>query len=48
VEGLLQLTPLGRPGTADDIAHAVAFFASDEASYITGQVLSVDGGMMMV
>jgi len=48
VEGFLQLTPLGRPGTADDIAHAVAFFASDEASYITGQVLSVDGGMMMV
>lgn len=48
VEGLLQLTPLGRPGTADDIAHAVAFFASDEASFITGQVLSVDGGMMMV
>lgn len=48
VESLLQLTPLGRPGTPKEIANAVAFFASDEASYITGQVLSVDGGMMMV
>ncbi|MFQ6001845.1 MAG: SDR family oxidoreductase, partial [Anaerolineae bacterium] len=48
LEGILQLTPIGRPGTGEDIAHAVAFFASDEASFITGQVLSVDGGMMMV
>jgi len=48
VEAFLKLTPLGRPGTPEEIAHAVAFFASDEASYITGQVLSVDGGMMMV
>jgi len=39
--------PLGRMGTAADIASAVVFLASDEASYITGQVLSVNGGMLM-
>ena len=39
--------PLGNPGTSEDIASAVAFLASDEASYITGQVLCVDGGMVM-
>ena len=39
--------PLGRPGTPADIAAAVAFLASDEASYITGQVLAVNGGMYM-
>ncbi len=48
VEAFLKLTPLGRPGTPEEIANAVAFFASEEASYITGQVLSVDGGMMMI
>jgi 3-oxoacyl-[acyl-carrier protein] reductase len=37
--------PLGRPGTADDVAAAVCFLASDEASYITGHVLAVNGGM---
>ena len=39
--------PLGRLGSADDIAHAVAFLASDGAAYITGQVLHVNGGMYM-
>src|SRR6202050_2078309 len=39
--------PLGRVGTSEDVASAVAFLASDEASYITGHVLSVNGGMLM-
>jgi 3-oxoacyl-[acyl-carrier protein] reductase len=39
--------PLGRPGTPEDVAAAVCFLASDEASYITGQVLAVNGGMYM-
>ncbi len=43
----IEMTPLGRPGTADDIANAVAFLVSDEAKFITGQVLSVDGGLVM-
>jgi 3-oxoacyl-[acyl-carrier protein] reductase len=43
----IQMTPLGRLGSVDDIANAVAFFASDEACFITGQVLSVDGGLVM-
>jgi 3-oxoacyl-[acyl-carrier protein] reductase len=37
--------PLGRLGTPEDVAHAVVFLASEEASYITGQVLAVNGGM---
>jgi 3-oxoacyl-[acyl-carrier protein] reductase len=41
-------TPLGRFGTTEEIAHAVAFLASDEAAYITGQVLAVDGGLVMM
>ena len=44
-EGLLAQIPLGRTGQAEDIAKAVAFLASPAADYITGQVLSVDGGM---
>ena len=39
--------PLGKTGTVEDIAHAAAFLASAEASYITGQILCVDGGMVM-
>ena len=44
-EGLLGQIPLGRTGKPEDIARAVAFLASPNADYITGQVLSVDGGM---
>jgi len=43
----LKAIPLGRWGTAEEVAYAVAFLVSDEAAYITGQVLSVDGGMVM-
>ncbi|MCD6309060.1 MAG: 3-oxoacyl-[acyl-carrier-protein] reductase [Candidatus Latescibacteria bacterium] len=43
----LKAVPLNRPGTPGDVSSAVTFLASDEASYITGQVLCVDGGMVM-
>ena len=46
-DNYLGLIPLARFGEVEDIAKAVAFLASDEASYITGQVLSVNGGMVM-
>ena len=46
-EALLTQVPLGRLGSADEVAHAVAFLASDGASYITGTTLHVNGGMYM-
>ena len=47
LDDLAEHTPLGRLGTPADIAHAVAFFASDRASFITGQVLTADGGFIV-
>jgi len=44
---LAQETPMGRLGTPEDIAHAVAFLASDKADFITGQVLTCDGGFIL-
>ena len=47
VEAALKTIPLGRMGEAEDIAKAVVFLASEDADYITGQILHVDGGMLM-
>jgi 3-oxoacyl-[acyl-carrier protein] reductase len=46
-EALIAKIPVGRLGAADDVAAAVCFLASDEAAYITGQVLAVNGGMYL-
>jgi 3-oxoacyl-[acyl-carrier protein] reductase len=46
-DSMIKQVPLGRAGSDVDIAHAVNFLASDEASYITGHVLNVNGGMLM-
>jgi 3-oxoacyl-[acyl-carrier protein] reductase len=46
-QNALKFIPLGRIGTPDDVAYAVRFLASEEASYITGHVLNVNGGMIM-
>jgi 3-oxoacyl-[acyl-carrier protein] reductase len=47
IESSLAQVPLGRMGEPEDIAHLAAFLASDKASYITGQVICVDGGIIM-
>ena len=45
VEVMARMIPLGRAGTPDDIAAACAFLCSDQGSYITGQIIGVNGGM---
>ena len=47
IDALREQTPLGRLGTPEDIAQAVAFLASEGASFITGQVLTADGGFIL-
>jgi 3-oxoacyl-[acyl-carrier protein] reductase len=47
IQALLGRVPLGRAGTADEVAHAVSFLASPAAGYITGEVLRVNGGLHM-
>jgi 2-hydroxycyclohexanecarboxyl-CoA dehydrogenase len=47
VEGLVRAVPMGRLGAPDEVAAAVAFLASEQAGFITGQTLSVSGGLTM-
>lgn len=47
IQGIITNTPLGRLGTVEDVANAVLFLASEEAAFITGHVLTVDGGLVM-
>jgi 3-oxoacyl-[acyl-carrier protein] reductase len=47
-KALMEQVPLGRLGSPDDVAHAVAFLASSQAAYITGETLHVNGGMYMI
>ena len=46
-EGIMKSIPVGKMGSPEDVAKAVLFFAREDSSYITGQVLAVDGGMTM-
>ena len=46
-QNALKMIPLGRIGSAEDVANCVAFLASEEGGYITGHVLNVNGGMLM-
>lgn len=47
-QSIMNIIPLGRKGEPEEIAYAVAFLASDQAAYITGQILGIDGGMAMM
>ena len=46
-EAIIRMMPLGRAGKPQDIARAVIFLASDYAGFITGEIMDVDGGLMM-
>jgi 3-oxoacyl-[acyl-carrier protein] reductase len=46
-QNAVKMIPLGRVGSPEDVANAVVFLASEEASYISGHVLNVNGGMLM-
>jgi NAD(P)-dependent dehydrogenase (short-subunit alcohol dehydrogenase family) len=47
-EKIAKLVPMRRLGTPQDVADVVAFFVSDDSRYLTGQILSVDGGLTMI
>ena len=47
-EAILSMIPMGRKGEAIEIAYTAAYLASEQASYITGQIISIDGGMAMM
>ena len=47
LNALREETPLGRLGTPEDVAQSIAFLASEEAGFLTGQVLGVDGGIIL-
>jgi 3-oxoacyl-[acyl-carrier protein] reductase len=47
-EAILTMVPAGRLGSGADVAAAVVYLASDEAAYVTGQTLHVNGGMAMI